>query len=122
GADRQGHQPHGRPAPLGPGGGGDAERTPTGGEEGPQGSGGAKGDAAADCREEDGATSRVRQGANGRTTQEGGLTGGLGPATAPYPPLVPTAGQQAGRVTSFAVVLPHCRLSIDADDRLAGRG
>jgi DNA end-binding protein Ku len=58
----------------------------------------------------------------GRTTQEGGLTGGWAPATAPYPPLVPTAGQQAGRVTSFAVVLPHCRLSIDADDRLAGRG
>ena len=25
-------------------------------------------------------------------------------------------------MTSFAVVLPHCRLSIDADDRLAGRG
>ena len=54
---------------------------PACGEERPQGRGGAKGDAAADCREEDGATGRVRQKREPvRKTQEGGLrAAGLGP-------------------------------------------
>ena len=45
---------------------------------------------------EDGATGRVRQGANGRTTQEGGLTGGAAPGHCPLPTSCPNRGS-AGR-------------------------